>query len=167
MAVNVSARQLTHGLPRRVQRRARRQSGLPPGALTLEMTESVLMERTDEMVALLKRFKLLGVRLAVDDFGTGYSSLSYLSQFPVDVLKIDRSFVEQVGRDPEKSELARTIVHLGAALRLTTVAEGIESSEQADLMRDMGCDLGQGYYFAPAAVRRPTSTPTSTRPAAG
>ncbi len=149
MAVNVSARQLSHGLPRRV-RDALVASGLPAGALTLEMTESVLMERTDEMVALLKRFKLLGVRLAVDDFGTGYSSLSYLSQFPVDVLKIDRSFVEQVGRDPEKSELARTIVHLGRALRLTTVAEGIESLEQADLMRDMGCDLGQGYHFAPA-----------------
>ena len=113
------------------------------------MTESVLMERTDAMVALLKRFKLLGVRLAVDDFGTGYSSLSYLSRFPVDILKIDRSFVEQVGRESEKAELARTIVHLGAALRLRTVAEGIESSDQADLLRDMGCDLGQGYYFAP------------------
>jgi diguanylate cyclase (GGDEF)-like protein/PAS domain S-box-containing protein len=147
MAVNVSPRQLTQGMPRRV-RDALVKSGLTPGALTLEMTETVLMERTDAMVALLKRFKLLGVRLAVDDFGTGYSSLSYLSRFPMDVLKIDRSFVEQVGQESEKAELARTIVHLGRALRLATVAEGIESAEQADLLQGMGCDLGQGFYFS-------------------
>ncbi len=147
MAVNVSPRQLTQGMPRRV-RDALVKSGLTPGALTLEMTETVLMERTDAMVALLKRFKLLGVRLAVDDFGTGYSSLSYLSRFPMDVLKIDRSFVEQVGQESEKAELARTIVHLGRALRLATVAEGIESAEQADLLQGMGCELGQGFYFS-------------------
>ncbi len=148
IAINVSVRQLNAGLPRRV-RDSLVKSGLAPGALTLEMTESVLMERTDEMVALLKRFKLLGVRLAVDDFGTGYSSLSYLSRFPVDVLKIDRSFVEQVGRESEKAELARTIVQLGKALRLTTVAEGVETTAQSAALLAMGCDLGQGFLFAP------------------
>ena len=148
MSVNVSAYQMGPLLPDLVMA-ALNDSGLPAEALTLEMTETVLMERTDEMVALLEEFTVLGVNLAVDDFGTGYSSLSYLSRFPVDTLKIDRSFVESVGRSGERTELARTIVQLGAALDLDTVAEGIELAYQAEALASMGCTYGQGFYFSP------------------
>ncbi|HEX6921769.1 MAG TPA: EAL domain-containing protein [Actinomycetes bacterium] len=148
VAVNVSARQLTSALPRQV-RDALVETGVPGSALTLEMTESVLMERTDEVVELLRRMKTMGVKVAVDDFGTGYSSLSYLSRFPVDILKIDRSFVQHIGSDcTEQGELAGTIVRLGESLRLETVAEGIETEHQREILARMGCTFGQGYLFA-------------------
>jgi diguanylate cyclase (GGDEF)-like protein/PAS domain S-box-containing protein len=147
VAVNVSARQLEARLPREV-RDVLAASRLPGAALTLEMTESVLMERTDEVVELLRRIKTLGVRLAVDDFGTGYSSLSYLSRFPVDILKVDKSFVAHLGREDGQSELVRTIVRLGQSLRLDTVAEGIETVEQRTALEAMGCAFGQGFLFA-------------------
>ncbi|HEX6936516.1 MAG TPA: EAL domain-containing protein [Actinomycetes bacterium] len=147
VAVNVSARQLEAGLPRLV-RDALSHSGLPGQALTLEMTESVLMDRTDEVVELLRRIKTMGVRVAVDDFGTGYSSLSYLSRFPVDILKIDRSFVQRLGEEGGQDELVRTIVRLGESLRLETVAEGVETANQRAALEEMGCVFGQGYLFA-------------------
>jgi diguanylate cyclase (GGDEF)-like protein/PAS domain S-box-containing protein len=147
IAVNVSARQLEPGLGRQV-RDALANSGLPGSALTLEMTESVLMARTDEVVSLLRRLRTLGVRVAVDDFGTGYSSLSYLSRFPVDILKIDKSFVQDLGQGGGQGELVRTIVRLGESLRLDTVAEGIETQEQRSALEAMGCTFGQGYLFA-------------------
>jgi EAL domain-containing protein (putative c-di-GMP-specific phosphodiesterase class I) len=107
------------------------------------------VERTEEVLALLHELKTLGVRLAIDDFGTGYSSLSYLSRFPVDILKVDRSFVEAVSVEgSEQGELARTILHLGQSMHLSTVAEGIETQTQYALLRAMGCDYGQGYLFA-------------------
>ena len=151
VGVNVSVRQLVPGWPR-VVRDVLSSTGLSPGALTLEVTESVLMERTDEVLVMLRGLRQLGVRLALDDFGTGYSSLSYLARLPVDVLKIDRSFIEHVGRTTqrasEQAEVARTIVRLGTALRLSTVAEGIETQAQREDLIEMGCDLGQGYLFA-------------------
>jgi EAL domain-containing protein (putative c-di-GMP-specific phosphodiesterase class I) len=147
VAVNVSARQLEPGFGRHVHD-ALAASGLPGSALTLEMTESVLMARTDEVVALLRRMRTLGVRVAVDDFGTGYSSLSYLSRFPVDILKIDKSFVHHLGDGGGQGELVRTIVRLGESLRLDTVAEGIETQEQRAALQAMGCTFGQGYLFA-------------------
>ena len=147
VAVNVSARQLDSSLPRLV-RDVLRRVGLPGAALTLEMTESVLMERTDEVVELLRRIKTLGVRVAVDDFGTGYSSLSYLSRFPVDILKVDKSFVAQVDQEDGRGELVRTIVRLGESLRLETVAEGIETAGQRAALEAMGCTFGQGFLFA-------------------
>jgi diguanylate cyclase (GGDEF)-like protein/PAS domain S-box-containing protein len=149
MAVNVSARQLDAALPRLV-RDILASTGMPGQALTLEMTESVLMERTDEIVELLNRMKTLGLKVAVDDFGTGYSSLSYLSRFPVDILKIDKSFVQHLGGDggQGQGELVNTIVRLGESLRLDTVAEGIETTVQRDLLTEMGCTFGQGYLFA-------------------
>jgi EAL domain-containing protein (putative c-di-GMP-specific phosphodiesterase class I) len=147
VAVNVSARQLEVGLPRQV-RDVLAVNRLPGSALTLEMTESVLMERTDEVVELLRRIKTLGVRLAVDDFGTGYSSLSYLSRFPVDILKVDKSFVAHLGQEDGQGELVRTIVRLGDSLRLDTVAEGIETAEQRAALEAMGCGFGQGFLFA-------------------
>jgi len=149
VAVNVSARQLSAELPRLV-RDALAEAGLPGQALTLEMTESILMDRTDEVVELLNRVKRMGVKVAIDDFGTGYSSLSYLSRFPVDILKIDQSFVAHLDGDcsREKGALARTIVSLGQSLQLLTVAEGIETAEQRDLLTAMGCPFGQGFFFA-------------------
>jgi EAL domain-containing protein (putative c-di-GMP-specific phosphodiesterase class I) len=112
------------------------------------MTESVLMNDTEENLALLKRLKALGVRLAIDDFGTGYSSLSYLHRFPVDTLKIDRSFVERLNEQSDEAALARTIVQLGQSLGMVTVAEGIEQHGQLIALNLMTCQLGQGYYFS-------------------
>jgi diguanylate cyclase (GGDEF)-like protein/PAS domain S-box-containing protein len=121
---------------------------LDPGSLTLEITESVLMSDPETTKAKLAELKAVGVRVAVDDFGTGYSSLSYLSQFPVDVLKIDRAFVEPVAEGVEESALAAAIVKLGDALHLQTVAEGIEDPEQMDRLLQLGCVVGQGFLFA-------------------
>ena len=111
------------------------------------MTESVLMDDNENVLDILQRIKGLGARLAIDDFGTGYSSLSYLHRFPVDMLKIDRSFVERLSHASDNAELARTIVRLGQSLQLVTVAEGVEDSAQFLALRRMGCDIGQGYYF--------------------
>jgi diguanylate cyclase (GGDEF)-like protein/PAS domain S-box-containing protein len=160
VAVNVSSRQLTPELPRIVGE-ALLETGMPPGALVIEMTESVLIERTDEAIDVLRQLKQLGARIAIDDFGTGYSSLSYLTKFPVDVLKIDKSFVERLSAKPDplagefstagasdNAELARTIVHLGRSLRLGTVAEGIENREQYNALVAMACDYGQGFLFS-------------------
>jgi EAL domain-containing protein (putative c-di-GMP-specific phosphodiesterase class I) len=123
------------------------ESGLPPSSLVLEMTESVLMDDNEDVLTILQRIKALGARLAIDDFGTGYSSLSYLHRFPVDMLKIDRSFVERLSHASDNAELARTIVRLGQSLQLVTVAEGVEDSAQFLALRRMGCDVGQGFYF--------------------
>ena len=115
--------------------------------LTLEITETVMMTDTDLAVQRLKELKDLGVRLAMDDFGTGYSSLSYLSKFPVDILKMDRSFLRD-DATPETAGLATAVVSLGETLNLEVVAEGIELPEQWATLRDLGCDKGQGFYFA-------------------
>ena len=148
VTVNVSARQLLHAaLPRHVAD-ALAASGLAPARLTLEITEGVLMQDTDATLATLHTLKALGVRLAVDDFGTGYSSLRYLQRFPVDVLKIDKSFVDGLARGPQDAALARTIVALGELLELRTVAEGVEHAPQRDQLIAMGCELGQGYLFS-------------------
>jgi diguanylate cyclase (GGDEF)-like protein/PAS domain S-box-containing protein len=120
-------------------------SGLPPSALVLEITESVMMADTDLAVERLQQLKALGVLLAMDDFGTGYSSLSYLSRFPVDILKMDRSFLST---EHEESGLIAAIIALGTSLSLDVVAEGIELPEQITSLRDLGCDLGQGFLFA-------------------
>jgi diguanylate cyclase (GGDEF)-like protein/PAS domain S-box-containing protein len=120
-------------------------SGIPPSALVLEITESVMMADTDLAVQRLQQLKALGVLLAMDDFGTGYSSLSYLSRFPVDILKMDRSFLSQ---EHEESGLIAAIIALGTSLSLDVVAEGIELPEQIVSLRDLGCDLGQGFLFA-------------------
>ncbi|HVB28123.1 MAG TPA: EAL domain-containing protein, partial [Mycobacteriales bacterium] len=148
VAVNVAAVQLEDPDLYGKVTRALQASGLPAQALVLEMTESALIEQTDSVLALLSALKELGVRVAIDDFGTGYSSLSYLSRFPVDALKVDRSFVERVDGTPDEAELARTIVRLGHGLRLVTVAEGIETVEQLAALRQLGCTMGQGYLYA-------------------
>ena len=156
IAVNLSARQLQHpGIVDEV-RAALAAAGLDPQSLVLEITETAIMEQLDAAFTILTELRRLGVRLALDDFGTGYSSLSYLQRLPVDILKIDRSFVAGIAGSTEDSALARGILTLGQTLGLTTVAEGIETAEQLVALRELGCQLGQGYFFArplgPAAV---------------
>jgi len=148
VTVNLSARQLeTPSLVDDVSA-ALESSGLAPDRLFLEITETVLMADTRGTLERLQALKSLGVRIGIDDFGTGYSSLRYLQRFPVDVLKIDKSFVDGVDRDDHDAALVRTIVALGDMLGLSTVAEGIERATQRDLLRAIGCRRGQGYLFA-------------------
>jgi diguanylate cyclase (GGDEF)-like protein/PAS domain S-box-containing protein len=125
-----------------------RDSGLAPQDLTLEITETVLMNDSDATIARLEELAALGVRLAIDDFGTGYSSLSYLRRFPVHVLKVAKPFVDDLAKDSDEAALANGIVQLGRTLHLQVIAEGIETRDQADLLRDMHCDMGQGFHFA-------------------
>jgi EAL domain-containing protein (putative c-di-GMP-specific phosphodiesterase class I) len=123
-------------------------TGLSPELLTLELTESVLMQDAEAAIAMLAELKSLGVRLAIDDFGTGYSSLNYLRRFPIDELKIDRSFVASLDDGPTQSAVVLSILRLSETLQLETVAEGIEEPSQLAVLRDLGADLGQGYLFA-------------------
>ena len=122
-------------------------SGLDPACLTLEITETVMMTNAALAEQRLIELKQLGVRIAIDDFGTGYSSLAYLSRFPVDVIKMDRSFLF-AGASPLASGLATAIISLGKTFELDVVAEGIEFPEQGSTLRGLGCELGQGFYFA-------------------
>jgi EAL domain-containing protein (putative c-di-GMP-specific phosphodiesterase class I) len=123
-------------------------AGLPPEALTLEVTERLLVQAAGPALDHLGELRRAGVRLAIDDFGTGYASLAYLRQLPVDIIKIDRSFVAGLGEDDTLTLLTKTIIQLGRDLGIAVVAEGIESSRQLGLLRDMGCGLGQGYLVA-------------------
>jgi diguanylate cyclase (GGDEF)-like protein len=148
MAVNVSARQLDTDEFVSEVRDALAQSGLEPGALTIEITETTLMSDAEETARRLVAIKELGVRIAIDDFGTGYSSLAYLQRFPVDALKIDRSFISRVSQDPEGDTLIRTLVQLGKSLSIETLAEGIEQSRELSLLKEEDCDSGQGFLFA-------------------
>jgi diguanylate cyclase (GGDEF)-like protein/PAS domain S-box-containing protein len=148
VSVNISGYQLHHGILVADVSAALATTGLPAHCLVLEMTESVLMDHSEENLELLGSLKEMGVRLAIDDFGTGYSSLSYLHRFPVDILKIDRSFVERLGTSSGDSELVGTIVRLGQSLRMTTIAEGVEEPEQVHLLRALGCELAQGFHFS-------------------
>jgi PAS domain S-box-containing protein len=148
VSVNISPRQLLHESIVADVSAALADSGLEPASLTLEITEGVLVEKTGPSLAALEGLKALGVRIAIDDFGTGYSSLSYLSRLPIDVLKIDRSFVADIGTSRQAAALVRSIVKIGQALNLETVAEGVETEEQLDRLLRLGTKLGQGYLFA-------------------
>lgn len=149
VAVNLSGRQLEEVSVVQHVRDALESTGLSPACLTLEITESALVHNSSTMRERLLALKSLGVSLAIDDFGTGYSSLRYIQQFPVDVLKIDRSFVEGLGRSAgTDAALARTIIALGASLSLRTVAEGIETDAQRAMLRELGCEFGQGFLYA-------------------
>jgi EAL domain-containing protein (putative c-di-GMP-specific phosphodiesterase class I) len=127
-----------------------KQTGLPPAQLELEITESVLMQNVDETVALLESIKVLGVRLALDDFGTGYSSLSYLRRFPIDVLKIDQSFVRGMSANSQDAQLISAIIGMGKSLDLNIIAEGVETVEQLNFLKNQHCEEGQGYLFSKA-----------------
>jgi diguanylate cyclase (GGDEF)-like protein/PAS domain S-box-containing protein len=148
MAVNLSARQLQR--PEIVSEIAEilMETGLLPESLVVEITESVMMQDMDLSIQRLAELKELGVKLAVDDFGTGYSSLNYIRRFPVDILKVDKSFVDGVNEGGEESALTAAIIELAGILRLRPVAEGIERADQLEKLLDLRCDLGQGFYFA-------------------
>ncbi len=164
--MNISARQLRDAGFLDDVRSALAASGLAPGALKLELTESALISDTDAMVARLAELKALGIALSIDDFGTGYSSLGYLRRFPIDELKIDKSFVDDLLTVGSTTSLAEVVVALGVTLGMATVAEGVETEEQAEALRTMGCELAQGYLFhrpMPAEVVAALLTPVRTR----
>ncbi|MFG1992866.1 putative bifunctional diguanylate cyclase/phosphodiesterase [Actinoplanes sp. NPDC048988] len=148
VTVNVSPRQLTDPSFTGKANRAIADSGLPPAALTLEITEGVLIGSGVQALAHLHALRAEGVRVAIDDFGTGYSSLAYLRDLPIDTLKIDKSFMPADPTDRRQTALVRAVVDLARSLDLTTVAEGVETAHHADLLRSLGCDRGQGYLFA-------------------
>ncbi len=148
VSVNLSSRQLQEPDVVEQVAAAIARAGLPPGRLVLEVTESLIMVDPRAMILRLRSLKELGLRLAIDDFGTGYSSLAYLQNLPVDILKIDRSFIQESSSDLGLSLLARGIVDLGRAMRLTTVAEGIEHREQVSALRETACEFGQGFFLA-------------------
>ena len=148
VSVNVSPRQLYHDDIVSEVEEALAASGLAARHLTLELTETAMMEDTSTAMDRLRELKALGVRLAIDDFGTGYSSLSYLERFPVDVLKIDRSFVSSIGTPGGEASLASAIISLARSLHLDAVAEGVETGEQASFLASLGCDFSQGFYFS-------------------
>jgi diguanylate cyclase (GGDEF)-like protein len=156
IAVNVSARQLDSDELVADVEAALADSGLEASALTIEITETTLMRNVEDTIRRLGEIKRLGVRIAIDDFGTGYSSLAHLQQFPVDALKIDRSFIASLRDNKEGETLIRTLVQLGKALSIETFAEGIEQQDELSLLKDEDCDHGQGFLFArpldPAAI---------------
>jgi len=125
-----------------------RETGLDPGSLKLEITENVIIENPEEAIAMLGRLKALGVQLFIDDFGTGYSSLSYLHRLPIDGLKIDRSFIKNMGENGENQQIVRTIMLLARDLNIAVIAEGVETAAQLSLIKSMQCEFGQGYLFS-------------------
>jgi EAL domain-containing protein (putative c-di-GMP-specific phosphodiesterase class I) len=148
IAVNLSPRQFSDPNLLHDIRAALKQSGMPPQLLELEITESMVMQNVERAVRVLESIKSLGVTLAIDDFGTGYSSMSLVKKFPIDVLKIDRSFVREITSDSEDKAIADAIIALGRALDLTIVAEGVETAEQEALLRAHNCDEVQGYLIS-------------------
>jgi diguanylate cyclase (GGDEF)-like protein/PAS domain S-box-containing protein len=148
LSVNVSAKQLQHASFVEEVAEILADTGVEPRRLILEITESVMMHNAERMQERLRDLKALGLRLAIDDFGTGYSSLSYLKQFPFDLLKIDKSFIDDVREEPQQRELTRAIIELGKTLDLELVAEGIERADQLSRLRELDCELGQGFYFS-------------------
>jgi diguanylate cyclase (GGDEF)-like protein len=148
VSVNLSAVQLDQGVLPELVESVLAETGLPATCLVIELTESLLVDHRPGTLEQLQAVKAMGVRLAIDDFGTGYSSLAYLRRFPVDIIKIDKSFVDDVGDEPAAAALTLGIIQLGQALRLSTIAEGIEDAGQLSELTDGNCELGQGYYFA-------------------
>ncbi|MDX2157129.1 MAG: EAL domain-containing protein [Hyphomicrobiaceae bacterium] len=148
VAVNVSSMQFKTGDLSRDVHAALARSGLPAGRLELEITESTLMEQGDATVRVLLGLRALGVSISMDDFGTGYSSLSYLRRFPLNKIKIDRSFVMDLGSSPKVEVIIRSIIDIARTMDMTTTAEGIETPDQLDRLAALGCDVGQGYYFS-------------------
>jgi len=128
--------------------RGLREAGLTPAWLKLEITEGVIMQDVEATIRTLWQLKELGVQLAIDDFGTGYSSLAYLKRLPLDILKIDRAFINGIGQDSEDTAIVRAIIAMAKSLNLSITGEGIETAEQAALLPEWACDKGQGYYFA-------------------
>jgi EAL domain-containing protein (putative c-di-GMP-specific phosphodiesterase class I) len=148
VAVNLAARQFRQpALAARVAA-ILDETGLDAAALELEITESAMMHDPQQVTATLSELKRIGVRIAIDDFGTGYSSLGYLKLFPVDVLKIDQTFIRDAPTQARDAAIVRVIIEMARALKLQVVAEGVETAAHLDFVQAMGCDLAQGYFFA-------------------
>ena len=150
IAVNVSALQLQRCEFVETVVSILQESGLPSNCLEIEITETVLMRKAEWAMTLLHQLKKLDVRFAIDDFGTGYSSLSYLKKMPLNRLKIDRSFIQDIPADSNDVAIVQAVVTLGHSLGLTVIAEGVETEEQAELLRKLGCDDVQGYLYSRA-----------------
>jgi EAL domain-containing protein (putative c-di-GMP-specific phosphodiesterase class I) len=148
VAVNLSARQFYQQDLVATIADVLLETGLPPHLLELELTESMMMTDAAQSAEILGRLKALGVHLSIDDFGTGYSSLSYLKRFPIDLLKIDQSFVRDITVDPDDAAIVTSIISLAHSLRLEVIAEGVETEAQLAYLRTHGCDCMQGYYFS-------------------
>jgi len=163
VSVNLSSRNLAHPDLFEQVDAALVQSGLNGASLGLEITESALIENSDHALSVLASLRALNIRLQIDDFGTGYSSLSYLQQFPIDTLKIDRSFTTRMPGDGQSTEIVRTILSLARNLHLSVVAEGVETREQADSLHELHCELAQGFFFHPPLGTDQVSTLLRTR----
>jgi EAL domain-containing protein (putative c-di-GMP-specific phosphodiesterase class I) len=150
MSVNTSAIDFRQRLFVEGIEQVLKETGLDPALLELEITEGVLMQNVDATMSALNRLKALGVRLAIDDFGTGYSSLSYLRRFPIDVLKIDQSFIRGLSHDSSDAALVGAIISLGKSLNLNVIAEGVETAQQLAFLRAHDCEEGQGFHFSKA-----------------
>lgn len=150
LAVNLSPRQFSHGNIAELVSKVLAETGFPADRLELELTESALMQQEEDAVKILHLLRAQGIRLAIDDFGTGYSSLSYLKRFPLDILKIDKSFVDDIPFHQDDMEIAATIIAMGHTLGFKVLAEGVETAEQLAFLRDKGCDMYQGYITSPA-----------------
>ena len=148
VAVNLSPVQFKQGDVIASVRQALELSGLPPGRLELEITETILLEEDDNALACLHQLRAMGIAIALDDFGTGYASLSYLNRFPFDKIKIDKSFVQHMDKNKEAMSILDAIVALGQSLNIRTTAEGVETAEQLDRLRMTGCTEVQGYLFS-------------------
>jgi EAL domain-containing protein (putative c-di-GMP-specific phosphodiesterase class I) len=167
VSVNLSARQFQHPDLLGDIRRAVGAAGLDPHCLKLEITESTVMQDAEAAVTTLHELKTLGIQLAIDDFGTGYSSLGYLKRFPIDTLKIDRSFISGLGQDAQDTAIVRSVLALARSLGLSVTAEGIETTGQEAQLAELDCDRGQGYLFArPLAARDVEAILLRGRPAA-
>ena len=147
VSINVAARQFRHGDLVETVGHALRNSGVDPRLIELELTEGTLIEDTEMARRTLERLKEMGVRISIDDFGTGYSSLSYLKQFPIDYLKIDRSFITDLHREPDSMAIPTAVIRLAHSLSLKVIAEGVETQEQHDILSELNCDIAQGYLF--------------------
>ncbi|OHC64790.1 MAG: hypothetical protein A2045_13890 [Rhodocyclales bacterium GWA2_65_20] len=171
MSVNLSSRQFTESDLVAQVAAILRQTGLPASNLKLEITESVLMADVTAAAHKLRQLKDTGVRISMDDFGTGYSSLSYLHRFPVDTLKIDQSFVRNLGQSAEAVAIVRVILGLAQSLKMDVIAEGPETAEEVRILRSMGCPFVQGNYFskplskqaAAAALRQAAASPAISK----
>jgi EAL domain-containing protein (putative c-di-GMP-specific phosphodiesterase class I) len=148
MSINLSARQFRQTDLVDQVKRILRETKLSPECLRLEITESVVMEDAEVATAMLRQLRSLNVQLSIDDFGTGYSSLSYLHRFPINILKIDRSFIGRMCQEEESLGIVETIVILASKLKMRVVAEGVETPEQWTMLRDLRCEFGQGYLFS-------------------
>jgi EAL domain-containing protein (putative c-di-GMP-specific phosphodiesterase class I) len=148
ISVNVSVRQFMRKDLLDTLVNVIRETGIDARVLELEVTESLIMNDADEFVAILKKLKDVGIKIAIDDFGTGYSSLNYLKRMPVDRLKVDQSFVRDIHKDPESTTIVEAIISLGHSLKLKVIAEGVETQQQLEFLRDRGCEEFQGFHFS-------------------